>query len=326
MTKALITTVPFGQLNGEPLRLLADAGFLCTINPLGRRPTETELVEMAAGFEVVIAGTEPITERVINAAAQLRLISRVGIGLDNVDLLAARAHGVAVAYTPDAPSPAVAELTIGLMLALLRGIHHANALAHEGNWQRVMGRRLAEITVGIIGVGRVGRRVVRLLDAFGTRVLAHDIAPSVQADRVEWTSKERIFREADVVTLHVPLTAATSHLVGLTELALMKPAAFLINTARGGVVDEAALAAALRDGKLAGAAVDVFSAEPYCGELASLKNCLITCHMGSMSEDCRFKMEYEAVVNAIRFVQGETAVQMVPESEYALRETASTSA
>ena len=326
MTNALITTGPFGQLNGEPLQLLADAGFRHTINPLGRRPTEAELIDLIPGFDVLIAGTEPITARVINAAPHLRLISRVGIGLDNVDLLAARSRGIAVAYTPDAPSPAVAELTIGLMLALLRGIHHANALAHDGTWQRVMGRRLAEIAVGVIGVGRVGGRVVRLLESFGTRVLAHDIAPSVQPDHVEWTSKERIFREADLITLHVPLTGATSHLIGPTELALMKRDAFLVNTARGGVVDEAALAAALRDGRLAGAAVDVFATEPYSGELASLKNCLITCHMGSMSEDCRFKMEYEAVINAIRFVRSETGIQMVPESEYVLRETAPTSA
>jgi D-3-phosphoglycerate dehydrogenase len=326
MTNVLITTVPFGQLNGEPLRLLAEAGFRHTINPLGRRPTEAELADMISGFDVLIAGTEPITERVMEKAPQLRLISRVGIGLDNVDLLAARARGIAVAYTPDAPSPAVAELTIGLMLALLRGIHHANALAHAGTWQRVMGRRLAEITVGVIGVGRVGGRLLRLLEAFGTRVLAHDVAPSAQAGRVEWTSKEQILREADIVTLHVPLTAATAHLIGPAELALMKPDAFLVNTARGGVVDEAALAAALRDGRLAGAAVDVFATEPYSGELAALKNCLVTCHMGSMSEDCRFKMEYEAVVNAMRFVRGEAMIQMVPESEYALRETAPTSA
>jgi D-3-phosphoglycerate dehydrogenase len=251
--------------------------------------------------------------------SRLKVISRVGIGLDNVDLIEARARGIAVTYTPDAPSPAVAELTIGLMLSLLRGIHTANPGAHAGKWQRIMGRRLAQVTVGIIGAGRIGGRVVNLLRSFGARILAHDIAPDRSMEGVEWVGLPELLAQADVISIHVPLTARTLGLIGETELAAMKSDAVLINTARGGIVDEAALAGALRARRLGGAAIDVFRVEPYAGELCGLDNCLLTSHMGSMSEDCRYQMEREAVTNAIRFLKGEPLEQLVPDTEYALR-------
>ena len=158
MTRALITTVPFGEVDPASLGLLDEAGIEYVLNPIGRRLTEDELVSLVPGFDVLIAGTEPITERVMEAARQLRLISRVGVGLDNVDLLAARARGIAVAYTPEGPADAVAELTIGLALSLLRGVYLANAAIRQGVWQRIQGRRLAQVTVGVVGVGRIGRR------------------------------------------------------------------------------------------------------------------------------------------------------------------------
>jgi D-3-phosphoglycerate dehydrogenase len=161
--------------------------------------------------------------------------------------------------------------------------------------------------------------VIRLVHAFGARILANDVTPREVDAPIEWTSKDRIFREADVLTLHVPLTPLTRHVVGAAELKMMKSTAFLVNTARGGVVDETALATALRTQEIAGAGVDVFCNEPYTGELAGLDTCLITCHMGSMSEDCRFRMECEAAENAVRFVRGQPIAQLVPESEYLLR-------
>lgn len=319
MPHAFISTAPFGQRNRTPLDLLEQAGFTYAVNPYGRRLSEEELATLVCECDVLIAGTEPVTARVINSAPRLRLISRVGIGLDNVDLLAARSRGIEVAYTPDAPSPAVAELTICLMLSILRGVHQAHMLARAGTWHRVMGRRLGEVTVGVIGVGRVGERVIRLLSAFGGRILANDLVRRDIGVPVEWVEKEQIYRDADLITLHVPLTPQTRHLVGSPQFDAMKPAALLINTARGGVIDETALASALRAGRIAGAAVDVFSVEPYAGELSQLDNCLLTSHMGSMSEDCRFRMEYEAAEHAVRFFRGEPVEQLVPETEYALR-------
>lgn len=315
----LITTAPFAEKNREPLDLLERAGYSYLVNPFGRKITEEDYLTLIPEVDALVAGTEPITARVMAAAPKLKVISRVGIGLDNVDLIEARARGIAVSYTPDAPSPAVAELTIGLMLSLLRGIHVANPGAHAGQWKRIMGRRLNQLTTGIIGVGRIGSRVVNLLRPFGGRILAHDIAPDPSIEGVEWVDRERLLAESDVVSVHVPLTALTQGLIGPAELGAMKRDAVLINTARGGIVDEAALAEALRARRIAAAAIDVFRVEPYAGELCGLDNCLLTSHMGSMSEDCRYRMEYEAVTNAIRYLNGETLEQLVPESEYALR-------
>ena len=319
MSRALITVVPFGQVDPAVLGLLDEAGIEYVINPIGRRLTEDELVSLVPGFDVLIAGTEPITKRVMEAALQLRLISRVGVGLDSVDLLEARARGIAVAYTPEGPADAVAEITIGLALSLLRGVHLANAAVRQGVWTRIQGRRLARVTVGVVGVGRIGRRVIRLLAAFGARILANDLAPVTLDEPVRWVDKPTLYREADLVTLHVPLTRLTRNLVGAEELAMMQPSAFLINTCRGGVVDEAALAAALRDGRMAGAAVDTFTHEPYHGELVTVDTCLITPHMGSMSVDCRLSMEDGAARNAVAFLCGEPLDELVPESEYAMR-------
>lgn len=323
MPHAFVSTAPFAQHNRAPIDLLEQAGLTYVVNPLGHRLSEQELAGLIGSADVLIAGTEPITARVMDAAPRLRLISRVGIGLDNVDLLAARARGIAVAYTPDGPSPAVAELTVGLIVSLLRGIHLANAHAHDGRWRRLMGRRIAAVTVGVIGVGRVGGRVIGLLSPFGGRILANDLRPVDVDAPVEWADKERIYREADVITVHVPLTPQTRSLVSTRELDVMRPDVMLVNTARGGIIDEAALATALRSGRVAGAAVDVFSMEPYHGDLAQIDTCLITCHMGSMSEDCRLRMEYEAVEHAVHFINGEPVEQLVPESEYGLQASAS---
>ena len=319
MSRALITVVPFGQVDPAVLGLLDEAGLEYVINPIGRRLTEDELVSLVPGFDILIAGTEPITKRVMQAALQLRLISRVGVGLDNVDLREARARGITVAYTPEAPADAVAELTIGLALSLLRGVHLANAAVRQGVWTRIQGRRLAQVTVGVVGVGRIGHRVIRLLAAFGARILANDLAPVTLDEPVRWVDKPTLYREADLVTLHVPLTRLTRNLVGAEELAMMQSGALLINTCRGGVVDEAALAAALRDGRMAGAAVDTFTHEPYQGELVNMDTCLITAHMGSMSVDCRLRMEDGAARNVVAFLCGAPLDELVPESEYAMQ-------
>lgn len=301
--------------------MLDAAGASYLINPLGRRLSEDELCEMIGDAEALIAGTEPITEKVMEAAPSLKLISRVGIGLDNVDLLAARRRGIDVSYTPDAPAPAVADLTIGLMLALLRDVHLANADMHRGEWKRRMGRRLSKVSVGIIGVGRIGLGVMRRLTAFSPeRVLANDISPNpnqVEDLQIEWVSKEIIFREADVISLHVPLTPQTYQLIAREQLLMMKHDALLINTARGGLISEDDLAVTLSEGHLGGVALDVFAQEPYSGPLVNFDKCLLTSHMGSMSEDCRTQMEIEASEEVIRFLNGQQLKQTVPEEEYA---------
>ncbi len=323
MTNVLVSTVPFASHDRLPLELLDSVGAHVTINPIGRRLQEEELAELIPAAEILIAGTEPITRKVLEAAPNLRLIARVGIGLDNVDLLAAQERGIQVTYTPEAPAPAVAELTVGLMVSLLRHTHTANALLHDGQWHRFMGRRIGESTIGVIGVGRIGSRVIRLLSSFGVRrFIANDLAPQIELLRgieVEWVDQDQVLRGADIVTLHVPLTPETRNMVGRAQLDMMKQDAVLINTSRGGVVDEEALLRALQDGRLGSAAIDVFAHEPYEGPLIQEPRCLLTSHMGSMSIDCRSRMEAEATREAVRFLTGESNLCPVPEQEYLIQ-------
>jgi len=321
--RVLITTVPFGEVDRRPLELLESAGVDYLINPLGRKLKEDELADLLTDCEMLIAGTEPITAKVLEQAPRLRLIARVGIGLDSVDLAAARIRGIEVTYTPEAPAPAVAELTVGLMLSALRYIPHADRGLRNGVWHRHMGARLAGKTVGVIGVGRVGTRVIQHLAGFGTRILANDLKPDLAfgtEHHVQWVDKTTIYREADLITLHLPLTRETRELIARREIGLMKPHAILINTSRGSVINESDLAEALRAHRLGAAALDVFQQEPYGGPLTTVENCILTCHMGSMSRDCRARMELEATEEVIRFIQGEPLRQPVPQHEYEMRE------
>ena len=318
--KALITTVPFGSKNSLPLEMLENAGVEYLINPTGNKLTEEALANMVSDFDIIIAGTEPITEKVMDCASNLKMISRVGIGLDGVDLLAAGRRGIQVSYTPDAPAPAVAELTIGLMITLLRSVQLSNLQMHNGSWHRYFGRRIAETTIGIIGVGRIGTRVLNRLSAFGTpRLLVNDIAPDQELNRkfkLEWVDKETIYREADLISLHLPLTSKTKNMISHEHLMMMKSDAILMNTARGGIINESDLYDVMNNGHLSGASIDVFEEEPYKGQLRDIERCILTAHMGSMSIDCRTRMEIEATAEAIRFIKGESLEGLVPLAEY----------
>ena len=322
MVKVLISTIPFAAHDKRPLELLGRVGVDPIINPLGRKLKEQELAKLVADFDVIIAGTEPITNYVMERAPKLKLIIRVGIGLDSVDLLAANRRGIQVSYTPDAPSPAVAEMTIGLMITLLRSVHLSNNRVHQGEWFRYFGRRLSQITIGIIGMGRIGSRVIRHLAGFNcSRILVNDIDPRIELPEhpgcmIEYANKETIYKEADLISLHVPLTAATRNLVTKKELSMMKRDALIINTARGGIVNEQDLFEILKSGHLGGAAIDAFEEEPYTGNLSTIERCLLTAHIGSMAVDCRARMEIEASEEAIRFVSEQPLESSVPEEEY----------
>ena len=184
MPKVLITTVPFGENNRLPLDLLENSKIEYLINPYNKKLTENQLIELIEDFDVLLAGTEPITEKVMLWAKRLKLISRVGIGLDSLDLHAARKRGIRVSYTPDAPSPAVAELTLTIILTLLRSVHISNHQMHHGIWERIFGRRLTDITIGIIGVGRIGTHLLRCMSGFGDlKILANDIVPKNELDQ-----------------------------------------------------------------------------------------------------------------------------------------------
>jgi len=318
--KVLITTIPFGVKTSLPFEILENEGIEYLINPYNKKISENQLAEMIADFDALIAGTEPITEKVMNCANKLKIISRVGIGLDSVDLIAAKNRGVKVSYTPDAPAPAVAELTLGHIITLLRAAHVSNSQMHQGHWYRFFGRRLEKVTVGIIGAGRIGANVLRKITGLGaSNILVNDISPNYELGtelNLEWTNKEKIYKEADIISLHVPLTHLTKNMITKDQLLSMKSDAVIINTSRGGIINEEDLMVVMKSGHLSGAAIDVFEHEPYEGPLREVERCLLTAHMGSMSIDCRTNMEIEATEEVVRFLTGKALRSEVPQSEY----------
>jgi len=245
---------------------------------------------------------------VLEGAPDLKVISRCGTGMDSVDLDAARARGIEVRNTPDAPALAVAELTMGLILGALRNIARADRSLRAGQWEPLSGGLLNGRRVGLVGHGRIGRRVGALCRAFGAETMAHDPAPPPPGDDVARAGLDDLLAWADIITLHVPGGPSTANMIDRAALAGMKPGAILVNTARGGLVDEEALAEALRDGRLRAAALDTFAEEPYAGPLTGLDNAVLTAHMGSRADESRRNMEREAADNLLDALRAQGAL------------------
>ena len=318
----MVSPEQWGDVDPVSRTMLEDEGIELVRNTKRRLLVEHEVIELIEGCEVAISGAEPMTRAVIDAAPNLRFISKASVGLDSTDLLYARERGIPVSYVGGANAQAVTELTLSHILTLIRGVQKGDATLRRGEWHRVMGRSFEELTIGIIGVGRIGSRVARHLKFLGAHVIANDIAPNLELGEqigIEWVEKDALYRRSDVVCLHVPKAPSTLNLISAEQIAAMKDGAFLINTARGGLIDEPALAEALRSGKLAGAGLDCFSQEPYQGELASLENVILTCHMGANTRSSRARMERWAAENLLCFLRGEPVPGLVPESEYELQ-------
>lgn len=318
--KILLATYPFGTADPEPRALLRETGWDIVENPFRRRLKKGEVESILKDIDGVIAGTEPYTRDALAPhTGKLKVVARVGIGLDSVDLPACRDLGVMVTYTPEAPSRGVAELTVCQMLNLARHVHESDRSVREGAWNRLMGRLMGEFTIGILGLGRIGKIVYRLLQPFGTKILACDIAPDmnfVRHHKVKLVPVEKLFERCDLVTIHIPLNKANRHFVGRNLIARMRTGALLINTSRGPVVDEAALTDALLQQHLGGAALDVFEKEPYEGALTGLDNVVLTAHMGASANRCRKDMEYQATEDCVRVLKGQAPLRPVPKEEY----------
>jgi phosphoglycerate dehydrogenase-like enzyme len=267
MTRVLIAVPRFLE-DAPHLELLERAGFEPVVPP--RVPLgEEELLREIEGISATIAGSEPYNARVLEAARSLRVIARVGVGYDAIDVPAATERGIAVAITPGANNDAVAEHTLSLVLALAKGVVRNDAVLRSGVWKRGPTVPLRGSTLGIVGLGRIGRSVARWGIALQMRVVAYEPLPDrdfVSRHPVELVPLEQLLAEADFVTLHTPLTPETRHLISRRTLALMKPTSFLVNTARGSLVCEEDLLAALDAGMIAGAGLDVFETEPLAHE------------------------------------------------------------
>ena len=223
------------------------------------------------------------------------MVMKHGVGVDNIDLGAATSRGIVVANAPGTNTDAVADLTLGLMLTLLRRICTANASTHSGAWERYMGYELGASVVGVVGTGRIGAAVARRVHAFGAKLLAHDVVPNeslTTSFALRYVSLEELLRRSDIVTLHAPLLPQTAGMIGLEELGLMKESSFLINCARGELVDEVALCESLRSGGIAGAAVDVFATEPpQDSPLLEFENVVAVPHIGAYTYEAMEAMD-----------------------------------
>jgi D-3-phosphoglycerate dehydrogenase len=303
--RILIATFPFAKTGKKPLDLLKETGFEIIINPYGRRLKEGEVGELIKDVDIVIAGTEQYSVAGLKNS-NIKAICRVGIGLDNIPLKECKEMGIMVTYTPDAPSQGVAELTIANIINLSRQILFSDKSVRQGAWNRYMGYLINELTIGIIGMGRIGKRVVKLLQPFETRILCYDIKPDIkfgEAFNINWVNKEDLLRNSDIITLHIPSYPGTKNFIDRKAIALMKTGSYLINTSRGAVVDEKALLDALIQKHLNGAALDVFDKEPYEGPLTRLENVVLTAHMGASATASRYLMELEAVQDCMRLMQ-----------------------
>ncbi|HJS48638.1 MAG TPA: phosphoglycerate dehydrogenase [Gemmatimonadales bacterium] len=293
------------RIDRDGLRPLAEDSRFELVERGSLQPAE--LAEALEGMEaLLVRSATRVPREALARARRLRIIGRAGVGIDTIDLDAATERGVAVVNAPGGNTVAVAELTFALLLALVRRIPAADRSMHDGNWDRgrLGGTELHGKLLGLVGAGRVGAEVARRARAFGMGVVAHD--PFLAAERaqeleIELLPLEQLLQRADVVSLHTPLTDQTRGMVGARELALMSPDAILVNAARGGVVDEASLVDALRAGRLAGAALDVYAEEPLPADhpFRSLDNVILTPHLGASTEEAQRNVALE-VADAVR--------------------------
>jgi len=304
----LVTLSTFSAESDTPLKLLEKSGFEFRTNPYGRRMKPSEAVEFGRSCRGLIAGVEEYSADSLAQLPNLRCISRCGSGIGNIALEEAKRRGIAILNTPDEPTVAVAELTLGIILALLRQLPAVNSLTRQRKWQRVAGRLLEGKIVGIVGLGRIGRRVAELVRAFGAAVIAVDPRLDndwVRAQDVELLDLSTLLARADIVSIHAAQSREQPLHLGAAEFALMKPGAWLVNMARGDMVDDVALAEALASERLSGAGLDVFPQEPYTGVLCDSDRVILSPHQATLTVETRVAMEIRAVENVVRYLRGE---------------------
>ena len=311
MARVLLTTAQVSSVTDELVRPLIDAGHELAQLPNAQASNEDVLIAAAAGAAAVIAGVEPYTPRFFDASPGLKVIARTGVGYDAIDLDAATAHGVLVTTTPGANHHSVAEAAIGMIVATLRRFVFADRQMRASGWNpRPFGVELRGKTVGIVGTGLVGKEVARRLQGWDVDLIASDVVRDeafAQQYGIRYVELSELFSTADAVTLHAPLFPSTQHMVNEAVLRSMKPSAVLVNTARGPLVDEPALARALREGWIAGAALDVFETEPLPTDspLLELPNVMLTQHIAGVTRESMRAMTAMAVDSVVAVLRGE---------------------
>ena len=302
--KVLVTSTSFNKVDPLPRERLVQYGCEIVDNPFNRPLKENDLIPLLEDVDGVIAGLDEYSRKAIFSSTRLKVISRYGVGLDNINLEAASERGIVVVNTPEVNTQAVADLTLGLMLAVCRKIPKAHFSTQKGNWGRLIGRGVYKKSIGIIGLGRIGKAVAERAKGFSMEILAHDVKKdeiSSEALGIQFLPLDELLAKGDFITLHCDLNPGSKGIIGARELALMKKTAYLVNTARGGLIDENALFEVLRDGKIAGAALDAFQNEPPVGSpLLTLDNILTTPHIASYTHEALLEMGLIAVDNLIQ--------------------------
>jgi D-3-phosphoglycerate dehydrogenase len=306
--KVLITPRSFEHIKDKFLELLKDAEIEVVMNPYGRVIKEDEMVELIKDMDGIIVGIDPITKRVIDNASKLKVISKYGVGVDNIDLESAKERNIVVTNTPNANSNAVAELTVGLIISVLRNIPLSDRRVREKKWDRFIGYELYGKTLGVIGTGSIGKRVIKLLRGFDLNILCYDKFPDyewAEKENVKYVNFDELLKRSDIITIHIPLTEETRHLISERELSLMKKTAIIINTSRGGIINERDLYKFLKEGKIYGAGLDVLEDEPpQNSPLIELDNVVITSHIGSHTQESIENMAFMAIDNLISVLKG----------------------
>lgn len=306
--KVVVTPRSFGATSSRPLDMLREKGYEVVLNSQGRPLKQEELLELAADADGLLVGIDEVSRQVIEGSPNLKAISKYGVGVDNIDLQAARERGIIVTNTPGVNTEAVADLAVALMLCAARQVVAADHSIRKGEWKKFMGVSLFKKTVGILGTGQIGRAVARRLKGFEADLLLYDIARDEEfaaAIGGRYAGLEEVLQEADFVSVHLPLLPATRNLIGEAELRLMKAGAIIVNTARGGIIDETALVKAIREKWIRGAALDTFSVEPLANEeLRKLPNVVLTPHIGAYTEEAVLMMGMQAARNLIDALEG----------------------
>ena len=291
--KVVVGASTFAEAGEDALNLLVSKGIEVVKNPFRRRMTEEEIIEHLKGAEGLLAGLEPLNENVLSHAPTLKAIARIGIGTDNVDFDACKRHGVKVSNTPDAPTLAVAEMTIAALFSILRMIVPANEDMHKGIWKKQLGESFSGQKVLIVGYGRIGKKVAEYMRFFGAQITVYD--PFCPEESV--SDLREAVKEADIISIH----ASGKETIFDDELfSNMKQGVILLNSSRGTLLDEKALENALQSGTIRYFWGDVFAEEPYSGNLIKYENAILTPHISSNTKQCRLAMEMEAAQNIIK--------------------------
>ncbi|MBF0473615.1 MAG: phosphoglycerate dehydrogenase [Nitrospirae bacterium] len=296
VNKIAITTTSFAKFDSKPIDLLKEKGFEIITNPYKREIKGNEIIEICKGCIGIVAGTEKYEREILNQLTGLKVISRCGVGMDNVDIVTANGLGITVVNTPFGPTLAVSELTVGLILNLLRKINQMDRDIRAGKWEKLMGNLLNKKKVGIIGFGRIGQKTAELLNVFGVEIGYYDIEDKkTTAKKMELNA---LLGWADIIVLHLSASKGKV-LIGKEEIDMLKSGSIFINVSRGGVASEQPLFEALKNGKIGGAALDVYEKEPYIGRFTELDNVILTPHIGSYAKEARIEMETQSVLNLL---------------------------